>query len=146
MARIREKRRRKRVDVELPIEIEYDKEKISARTKNISELGTYIETDKEIPAGTTLDIGINIPKTGFVKLDKVKQINCSGITFRCQPIDSLESKKQYGTGIFFRSFLRSGEKDLSICIDYILLQEKKRGKLFMRRKKQKLSKRKGGKR
>ncbi len=146
MASARERRRRKRVDVTLLITVEYGKEKILARTKNISVLGTYIESNKEIPIGTPLDIGINIPKGGLVKLDKGKQTNCSGIAFRCQPTHSLEPTKQYGIGIFFRSFLKTGEKDLSNYINYVLLQEKERGKIFMRRRKERLSKQKGGKR
>lgn len=138
MARTRERRRRQRIDVALPIKIEYNNEKISAQTKNISILGTYLEADKEIPLGTTLDVGIEIPKSG--------QVSCKGVAFRCQPIVSAEPKSRYGIGIFFRTFAKGREKEISKYINYFLLREKKRGKIYMRRRKRMLKpKRKGGK-
>lgn len=140
MASPKERRKRRRIDVALPIRIEYNKEKISAETENISVLGTYIQTGKEIPIGTTLGIEIEIAKAG-----KVKQISCAGVAFRCRPSGSSEPKKQYGTGIFFRSFLENGEKELSAYIDYILSEEKKIGKIYMRKIRQKQLKQKGGK-
>ena len=142
-----ERRRRKRIDVALPIKIEYNKERLSAETKNISDLGTYIEIDKKIPIGTTLDIRLEIPKKKLKRGGEKKLVNCKGVAFRCHPALSPESKKRYGIGIFFRSFLKSGEKDLSNYIDYILLEEKRKGKIYMRKRKRKaMIKRKGGKR
>lgn len=146
MARKNERRRRQRIDVVLPIKIEYNKVKISAETKNISVLGAYLETAKEIPIGTSLDIRIEVPKAAPVKADKKKRVSCKGVAFRCQPTGPQEPKNQYGIGIFFRSFLRSGEKELSKYIDYFLLQEKKIGKIYMRKRKRKtMLKRRGGK-
>ncbi|UCB56508.1 MAG: PilZ domain-containing protein [Candidatus Omnitrophota bacterium] len=138
----RERRRRRRVDVALAIKIEYNTEKIITRTKNISVLGTYLEIDKEIPIGTALDIKVKIPKTGHKKT--VKEIDCAGVIFRSQPIASLGPTSQYGTGIFFRSFSGNGEKVLSKYIDYVIEEEKKKGKIYTRKrkKKQKHSKRK----
>lgn len=132
MVRLREKRRCQRVSISLPIQIEYNKEKIPAKTKNISMLGTYLESEKEVPRGTALKVKIGVPED--------KKIKCSGIAFRCQPTGSLGSKNQYGIGIFFRSFLGQGEKDLSNYIDCILSQEKKIGKIYIRKRR-----RKGGK-
>lgn len=150
MARLslRERRRRQRVDTALPIRIKYSREKILGRTKNVSVLGTYLEADKEIPIGTTLDIKIRIPETGQRQAGKGREIRCAGIAFRCQPSGSLEPENQYGIGIFFRSFSERGEKDLSKYIDYTLSEEKRMGKIYMRKRKrkQRQSKRKGGKR
>ena len=150
MARLslRERRRRQRVDTALPIRIKYSREEISGQTKNISVLGTYLEADKEIPIGTTLDIKIRIPETGQRQAGKSREIRCAGIAFRSQPGGSLEPKNQYGIGIFFRSFSERGEKDLSKYIDYILSEEEKMGKIYMRKRKrkQRQSKQKGGKR
>lgn len=138
----RERRRRRRVDVALAIKIEYNTEKILTRTKNISVLGTYLEIDKEIPIGTALDIKVEIPKTGHKKT--AKEIGCAGVVFRSHPVVSLEGISQYGMGIFFRSFSGSGEEVLSKYIDYVIEEEKKKGKVYTRKrkKKQKRSKRK----
>ncbi|MBL7092125.1 MAG: PilZ domain-containing protein [Candidatus Omnitrophica bacterium] len=148
MARLslRERRRRQRVDIALPIRIKYSREEILGRTKNISVLGTYLEADKEIPIGTTLDIKIRIPETGQRQAGKSREIRCAGIAFRCQPGASSEPENQYGIGIFFRSFSERGEKNLSKYIDYTLSEEKKMGKIYMRKRKkeQRQSKRKGG--
>ncbi|MBU3933581.1 MAG: PilZ domain-containing protein [Candidatus Omnitrophica bacterium] len=148
MARLslRERRRRQRVDIALPIRIKYSRKEISGRTKNISVLGTYLEADKEIPIGTTLDIKIRIPETGQRQAGKSREIRCAGIAFRSHPSGSLEPKSQYGIGIFFRSFSERGEKNLSKYIDYTLSEEKKMGKIYMRKRKkeQRQSKRKGG--
>jgi len=151
MARLslRERRRRQRVDTALPIRIKYSREEILGQTKNISVLGTYLEADKEIPIGTTLDIKIRIPETGQRQAGKSREIRCAGIAFRSEAQSgSLEPKSQYGIGIFFRSFSGNGEKDLSKYIDYTLSEEKKMGKIYMRKRKrkQRQSKRKGGKR
>lgn len=145
MARVRERRRRQRVDVALPVKIEYNGRRVSATTKNISILGTYIETSKEIPIGAILDIKIKIPKTAAGKTKKTTEIRCVGTAFRSQPTSSLESKNRFGIGVFFRSFLEKSEKDLSNYIDYILLQEKEIGKIYIRKRKQGRSRQKGGK-
>lgn len=144
-ARIKERRRRQRVDVVLPIKIKYNRKEILTKTKNISILGTYLETGKEIPIGATLDISLSIPRTGLIKIDKKSQINCTGVAFRCQSTGALEPKKQYGIGIFFRSFSEGDEKNLSKYIDYILVQEKRKGKILVHRRQRKQPKRKGEK-
>lgn len=146
MARIRERRRRRRIDVALPITIKYDHKKISSHTKNISILGVYLEAENQIPIGTVLNIKIVIPKTAKAKTTKAKEIKCMGITFRSQALGILESKQCYGIGVFFRSFLEGGERELSKYIDYILLEEEKEGKIFIRKRKRKTAKQKGGKR
>jgi len=141
VARRKERRRRKRIDVAIPIEIAYNKEKILAQTKNISVLGTYIEIKKRIPAGTSLDIKIKLPRTNTLKASEDRQINCQGVTFRSGLIGLGEAKNQYGIGIFFRAFLKDGEGDLSKYIDGVLKQEKKMGKIYTHKRR-----RKGGKR
>ena len=144
--RPKERRRRQRADVALTLKIEYNKEGILTKTKNINALGTYTEIAKEIPVGTDLNIRIELPKRGCAKAGRPKKINCAGVVFRCQPVFSAEGKNQYGIGIFFRSFLEKGEKELSGYVDYLLLQERKIGRMYMRKRKQKLLKEKGGKR
>ncbi|MCQ9208700.1 MAG: PilZ domain-containing protein [Omnitrophica bacterium] len=135
--RAKERRRRRRIDVAIPIEIAYNKEKVAAQTKNVSILGTYIEIDKEIPTGTSLEIKIKIPATTNADI-KNRQINCQGFAFRSHHLGL--TKSQYGTGIFFRAFLKNGEGDLSRYIDYVLKQEKKMGKIYTHKRR-----RKGGK-
>ena len=135
MARSKEKRRRKRIDVALALTIGYNEEKIRAVTKNLSLLGTYIEINRRLPADAKLNIELTI---------RNKQINCEGVAFRSSPVISLQDNQLYGTGIFFRSFSRGSERTLANYIDYVLLREKKAGKIFMLRRKR-TQKRKGGK-
>ncbi len=132
MAQRTERRRRRRIDVALPIKIEYNKEKISARIKNISLLGVYLESDKEIPVGTALNIWVDVPKTQAIP---GRQINCRGVVFRCQSLAGLEPKARYGVGIFFRSFLEGAEEALGGYIDNVLWQEKMEGRIYTRRRK-----------
>lgn len=145
MARIKERRRHRRIDVALAITIRFDHQKISSLTKNISILGAYVEAKHQIPIGTVLNIEIKVPKTAKAKTGQADEIKCMGITFRCQPVGVLEAKELYGLGIFFRSFLEGGEKKLSKYIEHILLEEKRIGKIYIRRRKQKQAK-PGGKR
>lgn len=140
MPRIKERRRRKRIDVALALTIGYNEGKITAKTKNISLLGTYIEINKEIPVGTKLNIEIDIPLRGPEKSIRSGQANSEGVVFRSKPLISLQGKSSYGTGIFFRSFSQKDERMLANYIDYVLLQEKKTGKIFMRKRKGKLRK------
>ena len=142
MARRKERRRHQRIDVALPVKIEYNEAVVSAKTKNISLLGAYIEIDRKFSIGAPLNIAIKVPKIERGRLTGQKRIDCRGAAFRCQPRAGPES--QYGIGIFFRSISREGEKTLSRYINYVLAQEKKEGKIYMR--KRKLLKRKGGKR
>lgn len=143
MARAKEKRRRKRIDVALALTIEYNEEKIQAATKNISLLGTFIEINREIPAGTKLNIRIKLPPKDPGKSGRSREVRSEGVVFRSGPLISLQGERLYGTGIFFRSFWRGSERTLADYIDYVLLREKKTGKIFMRRRKEKLLKRKG---
>lgn len=140
MALIKERRRRQRITASLPIVITSAQGKICTRTKNISILGTYIEVTKAIPIGTSLDIKVNIPKTGR---SASRQINCAGTSFRCQPANLDQENRRYGIGIFFRVFKRGEERHLAKYIEQILLREKKIGKIFIHRRNQKLQK--GGK-
>jgi len=144
MARTREKRRRKRIDAALALTIEYDQEKIRAATKNISLLGTFIEVNRAIPTGTKLNIKIKLPPKGPGKSGRSREVRSEGVVFRSSPLISLRGERLYGTGIFFRSFRRGSERTLADYIDYVLLREKKAGKIFMFRRKEKLLKRKGG--
>lgn len=127
MAQIKEKRRRRRIDVALPIKIAYNNQRITSETKNISVLGTYLETEQTIPVGEALEITIKIAKN--------KLIICQGIVFRCQAIPLAQAKVEYGIGIFFRSFAKNGETDLSGYIEYMLQEEKKRGKIYVHKRK-----------
>ncbi len=144
MARIKEKRRRKRIDVALALIVEYNQGEIRAETKNISLLGTYIELNKEIPPGAKLNIKITLPPQGSGQSGRNRQVCCEGVAFRSGPLIPLQGKRLYGTGIFFRAFSPGSEKSLADYIDYVLRREKKAGKIFMRKRKEKLLKRKGG--
>jgi hypothetical protein len=134
----KERRRRRRIDIGLPIEICYNNNRILAETANISILGAYLQSNKEIPIGTALTVTLKIPGLRKVKPVNSRQIGCTGVVFRCQ--DILPSGT-YGIGIFFRAFSKDNERVLSRYIDHILLQEKQKGKIFIHKQ----MRRKGGK-
>lgn len=142
MRQKREKRRRPRIDVALPLQIRYNNEKITAVSKNISVLGTYIEISEELPAGAALTIQAALPVKDAPAAGA--GITCDGIVFRCQPLLSEEPGKKYGIGVFFRSFARGGEKTLSDYIDKMVVLEQKAGKIYMRQREQ-TAKIRGGK-
>jgi len=138
MALKKERRRRQRIDIGLPIEICYNNNRISAETANISILGTYLQSNKEIPIGTALTVTLKIPGLRKAKPANSRQIGCTGVVFRCQ--DTIPSGT-CGIGIFFRAFSKGSEKILSGYIDRILSQEKKKGEIFIHKQ----MRRKGGK-
>ena len=146
MAPVKERRRRQRIDASLAMKIKYNKQLISTETKNISTLGAYVETDRAIPIGTTLDIRIEIPKTTGLRQIQAKRISCRGAVFRTQAIGTLQAEHKYGIGIFFRSFFQGGERNLQRFIRYMLSREEKKGKIYIRKRKQKELKQKGGRR
>ncbi|MBN3038010.1 MAG: PilZ domain-containing protein [Candidatus Omnitrophica bacterium] len=139
--REKERRRRKRVDVALPIKIEYNRERLAEATVNISTLGTYFESDNEIPIGTALDMVLEIPKPKMQTAEPV-HICCSGVVFRCQLTGNRDSKSRFGIGVFFRSFEEGGEESLSQYLDHVISEEKIKGKIFMQKRQE--QKRKGG--
>lgn len=141
----RERRRRQRIVVALPIKIEYNGVELSATTINISMLGTYLNALEEIPTGGDLLIRIKVPKVENRRIVKTQEIKCLGTAFRCQSLSSPKSEKQYGVAIFFRSFLEEGEEALLNYINYILWKEKEKGKIYIRKRKRKYVRRKGGK-
>jgi len=145
MIPLQERRRRKRIDVALQLKIDYNKESMLGITKNISLLGTYAYTDKSIPKGIDLNIGVKIPQKHLARSSKEIWIHSQAVAFRSKKSISPQGKSQYGIGIFFRSFSKGSEETLSDYIDYVILKEKEAGKVFMRKRKEKLTKRKGGK-
>jgi hypothetical protein len=121
---VKEKRRERRLKVRLPIAINYpDNPPISSQTENISRLGTYVEVEQEIPMGVHLDITIEIPAyTNALSL--TGEVKCRGDVFRCNLAREVESKKIYGLGIFFTTFLSDEDRDkLSKYIDFLILKE-----------------------
>ncbi|MFH1046653.1 MAG: PilZ domain-containing protein [Candidatus Omnitrophota bacterium] len=132
-----ERRRRKRIDVTLPIRIEYrDGHALETRTKNISTLGTYIESEKEIPLGTLLEISIDLSYSNARGDEPKKKVVCRGVAFRCYKVAAQTAVSRYGIGIFFRSFQERGEGDLSEFIEYTLQEEKKKGTIITHIRKQ----------
>lgn len=120
-----EKRKERRVRANLPIKITYQKNlEILGRTENISLLGTYLELDREMPAGIDADIALEIPAYAE-DLSLAGEVKCKGNIFRCNLIREFESKKYYGIGIFFTDFLVKADRDnLSNYINFLIFQEK----------------------
>lgn len=119
-----EKRKERRVKANLPIKIIYQNNPgVVGRTENISGLGTYVETDREISPGTELDIVLEIPVyTEDISL--TGKVRCKGNIFRSNLVRESESRKYYGIGIFFTDFLNETDRDkLFGYIDFLILKE-----------------------
>ncbi|MFH1245900.1 MAG: PilZ domain-containing protein [Candidatus Omnitrophota bacterium] len=139
MPRRKEKRRRPRIDIALPIQIRYNTKEIVTVTRNISVLGTYIEIGEELPAGVDLAIQLKLTEKDL-SMDRERQISCSGVVFRCQPVLSEKPGSKYGAGVFFRSFSQAGETILADYIERMILLEQEAGKRYIKKISKKRSK------
>ena len=119
-----EKRKERRIKVALPIKIiRQNNVEAVGTTENISRLGAYLKTDKEIPLGTDIDVILEIP-VYTQDLSLGGTINCRGNIFRCKLTRESESKKYYGIGIFFTHFLKPIDREkLSKYIDFLILKD-----------------------
>jgi len=133
-----EKRREHRLKASLPIKISSGNEtEILGSTENISRLGTYLEIDRELPAGENVDITLELPVYSQ-DLSLAGELRCKGAVFRCNLVREFESTKFYGIGIFFTGF--SEEKDrerLSQYIDFLSLKEGQEIKDGLKRRREK---------
>ena len=132
-----EKRKERRIKVSLPIKILFQNKEIAGKTNNLSRLGAYIEIGEEIPLGTALDITLAIPAYSR-DLSLSGEIRCKGSIFRCSLVREENSRKYYGTGIFFTEFTTPADRDkLSRYIGFLILMEEKGVKEGVREWKQK---------
>lgn len=124
MAQSVEKRKERRIKVNIPIKIIFQKSlEISGKTENLSRLGAYVETDKEIPAGAEVDVILGIPKYKR-EASCAGEVRCTGNVFRCGVIKETGSKKYYGIGVFFVDFFKEADREkLSRYIDFLILKE-----------------------
>lgn len=121
-----EKRRERRIKVSLPASIIYkNNPEILGRIENISRLGAYVEIDRKIPMGSDIDITFKIPI--YTKdLSLTGEVKCKGNMFRFHLAREFNSKKYYGIGVFFTSFLKQVDRDkLSEYIDFLILREER---------------------
>lgn len=137
MAKGIEKRKERRMRVSLPAKIFYQKLEVAGQTENISRLGAYVETNKEIPMGAELEMSLKIP--AYTKGESlVQDIRCRGSVFRSSLIREENTKKYYGLGIFFTDFSQQTDRGkLSKYIDFLTLQENKGVKEGLKRWKEK---------
>ncbi|MBM3255549.1 MAG: PilZ domain-containing protein [Candidatus Omnitrophica bacterium] len=132
-----EKRKEKRIRVKLPIKISYGDIKITGETENISRLGAYVETTKEIPLGAGLEIGLSIPIYGKDS-SLAGGIRCKGSVFRSSLTREEGPVKYYGLGIFFTDFLQQADRNkLSSYIDFLVLKEEEGAREGLNRWRQK---------
>lgn len=129
-----EKRKQRRVKASLPIRIVYQNSlELEGRTENISILGAYMESDRQLLPGTELAITLKLPDyTPDAALTGL--IRCKGHIFRCGPARGLEAGKAFGTGIFFTDFLSPDDRQkLLKYIDYIVINEDREIKKNLKR-------------
>ena len=119
-----ERRKKKRIEAVLPLDIVYGANKISAQSKNISMLGTLVDNEQEIPAGTNLEITVYIPSYGHYR-KPIGPVKCQGTIFHSTPIIQPPNQPLFRLGIFFASFTSKEDSDkLSSYIDYVISKEK----------------------
>jgi len=137
MAKGMEKRKERRIKVSLAVKIFYQGLEVTGQTENISRLGAYVETGKEIPMGAELEMSLKIPS--YTKEESLGgDIRCRGSVFRSSIIREEGIKKYYGLGIFFTDFLQKADRGkISKYIDFLILQETKGVKKGLRRWKEK---------
>lgn len=122
-----EKRKERRIKVGLPIKIICPgRPEISATTGNISFLGAYVETDKEVSLGADAGIILQIPEYSKDPSSS-GEVRAKGNIFRCNPVRR-ESEVQglFGVGIFFTGFTHKSDRDkLSRYINFLVSEEEK---------------------
>ena len=133
-----EKRREHRLKANLPIKIiSANGTEILGSTGNISRLGTYLEVDKEIPAGENVDVTLELPAYSH-DLSLAGEIRCKGNVFRCNLVREFESSKIYGIGVFFTDFDENQDKEkLSQFIDFLTIKEEQEIKDGLKRRREK---------
>lgn len=133
-----EKRKEHRLRAYVPIKLTADSAgEFFGRTENISRLGTYVESPKEIPAGAPVKMVLELPAYSQ-KTELIGDASCSGTVFRCGPIRQNESGDLYGLGIFFTDFdLPSDKNKISSFVDYLIEKEEKEIKEGIKRRKEK---------
>jgi hypothetical protein len=133
-----EKRREHRLKANLPIKIiSSSNAEVLGSIENISRLGTYLEVDRQIPAGENVDVTLELPAYSQ-DLSLAGEVRCKGSVFRCSLIRESESRKFYGIGIFFTSFNENQDKErLSKYIDFLTLREEHEIKEFLKRRREK---------
>jgi hypothetical protein len=132
-----EKRKEHRLRATMPIKIIDDSgQAVLGRTENISRLGTYVESPKEIPSGQTVDIVLELPAyTQDTSL--IGEVRCEGTVFRSSLIRESEGRKLFGLGIFFTDFAGSSDKDkVSSYVDHLIVTEEQEIKEGLKRRKE----------
>ena len=134
-----EKRKERRIKVRLPIKMFYQSIEAAGETENISRLGAYIETAKDIPLGSELVIELSVPAYGK-DASLAGKVRCKGSVFRSSLLREEDTIKYYGLGIFFTDFLQQSDRNkLSKYIDFLILEEKQGIKEGLKRWRQKRS-------
>ncbi len=123
MASQDESRRGRRVRIVLPVLLQVGSDQVSSRTDNISLLGTFIQAEKEVPAGTTVHVTLHLPPGETGEDGKVE---CQGVVVRCQGV----GPGRFGWGVFFNQFLNDGEARLTRIIDDLLKKQDEEAKRY----------------
>jgi hypothetical protein len=132
-----ERRKEHRLRSNLPIKIVCQNgTEIISRTENISRLGTYVETDRDIPTGERVDLTIEIPVYDQ-DISFSGQIECKGSVFRSGLSRQFQKNRVYGIGIFFTFFNnREAKEKLSRYMDFLASKEEQDIKEGLRRRKE----------
>jgi len=117
---VMERRKERRLRANVPVKIIYNGSEFSGTTRNISNLGAYVETSREVPLGAEIEITLHIPRA---------KILCSASIFRSNAITRATGQDKYGLGLFFTHFDSIAEEaELQDYLDSLIAKEEQEAK------------------
>jgi len=120
-----EQRKEHRIKVAVTVKILYQGAEFSGLTGNISRLGAYIETEKNLPLGSEVDLILKVPAYAD-NASGGSEVRCKGGIFRSNLVREENGIKYYGLGVFFGSFKQEADRQrLSNYVAYLISREAK---------------------
>jgi len=133
-----EGRRGRRVRVNLPVILVAGNEQLATRTENVSLLGTFVQSEKELPVGTPVKVALDLPPG---ENREGGGVQCQGIVVRTETL----RPGLYGLALFFNQFLGDGEERLGRLIEELLEKQNEEAKRYFeereRKKKERMKQR-----
>jgi hypothetical protein len=97
----------------------------------VSLLGTFAESEKELPQGSKLEVKL--------VLSPERHVKCKGTVIRCEPFGTDVVQRRYLLAIFFSEFTAKEEKRLTQFINQVISEEKVAMGEWLRKRKEKMA-------
>ena len=118
-----EGRRGRRVRADLPAMLVAGNEQLATRTENVSLLGTFVQSEKDLPVGASVKVALDLPPG---ENREGGNVQCQGIVVRTESI----RPGLYGLALFFNQFLADGEEKLGRLIEELLEKQNEEAKRY----------------